>query len=333
MKKANLLLEAAEELQKEEIQESLRITVVPEDKELWICCNDPDIDSILQNTLLPKGTQDKTKEFIQKINKARKLRHIQNHDIRQQQHQEYLDYLQHLGMSEKDDDYHEISMLSSSVTENDLKELEEEQLQQTDLTTDCTKINISTQNEFTLNKLVQEQDNQNILDKDDISLNNSSSENISDKDISNTNLNIERINTDVIMKKSLLPSNSVETNMKDIKQNVVLQINPDLSATKNFIRLLQTAEPLLNQQQKMCFCDNKFTANTLGISLPLLKPYSEDKTVRFINGHSRYISKPLTFNNEQWFLTNDIHKSNVNKLLDALNKMIKENINEVSRDS
>ena len=135
-------------------------------------------------------------------------------------------------------------------------------------------------------------------------------------------INISQINRDIGKQKQFITENNITDVVKDIKYNTNLKINPDLSATKNFINLLKQAEPLLNKQQKMQFLDKTFVTKNLGISLDLLKPYSDDDSIRFINGHSRYIRQPFIFNEQKWFLTNNIYKSNVEKLVEILNKFI-----------
>lgn len=293
------LLEAAEDLQREAVSMN---QIIPDNMEEWICCNDPDVDAILSGTLVPKGTQDRTRIFIAKINEAKRAKIQRDKELQQQLREEYIAYLNMIGMtedeSEYDDQYSDSCTQPIVADEKDLQELNEEILQQTDINSECTEVNISTD------------DNISILDDNQSTL--------------------EHVNQDIIVRKT---TPKIEVDTHDVKLNVSLQINPNLSATKNFINILKSAESMLTPQQRLCFCNKQFTTTNLNLSLPLLIPYSADTTARFINGRSRYINKIFEFNGQPWFLTNNIYKQNVNKLINILNNMLKENNNENSGNS
>ena len=157
---------------------------IPFDKEVWISCNDPEVDSILNGTLLPKGTQDRTREFIREINKKRMSLAEKRRSEYKAQQEEYKQYLAELGLSVADDQCDD--SISIQVTE-----------WEDDIDIECEEI-------------IQEETNMN-------------------KSI------LARVNPDIVVKPVLKPVERVE----DIKQSVNLKIDPDLSATKNFVKLLR----------------------------------------------------------------------------------------------
>ena len=255
------LLEAANELLNEKIDYRLYPEKIPDDKELWICCNDPDLDELFKNDLLPKGAQDKTKILLAQIHENQRKNFQYQQEMQKQWDKEYHDFFDKYDI---DDDL-DIPEFIDDIENN-----------------------------------IDEEDNDIIPEAKEIIVN---------EEI------VEKPNMEVLTDKKPF----IKPEIKDDK--IKLTINPDLSATKNFIKVLMRAEPFLNDNQKMQFLDYSFTKQYLGISLPLLKSYTE-KSERFINGHSRYISKPIIFNNQQWLLTNNIYKKNVEKLIDVLNNFI-----------
>jgi len=68
------------------------------------------------------------------------------------------------------------------------------------------------------------------------------------------------------------------------------------------------------------------TAKLFGVRYPFLLEYDGTKTVKeqtYINGHSRYTSKPVNMGDRQYLITNDIYAKTVSKFMvwaDSLDK-------------
>lgn len=272
--------------------------IIPDDMEEWICTNDPSIDPLFRGMLLPKGAQDKTKAYIEHVRQQQRKLFQQQRIERQQQREEYLEYLRQLGLTEDDECFDN----SDEVIITGLDDVSSSLLNHSN----NVSVNIDENIEEDISKLPVEEVDTSIQT------------NVINKSI--------QVHEDIHNKPVQISSKEVDKqpvqSIADIRQSVDLRIDPELSATKNFIKLLQLSEPLLTEQQKLQFLDKKFVNDNLGISLPLLIPYSDDESVRFINGHSRYINKVFMFSQQRWFLTNNIHKRNVEKLLAVLKKML-----------
>lgn len=293
------LLSAASDLTLNEEEEK----IIPDDMEEWICTNDPSIDPLFRGMLLPKGAQDKTKAYIEYVRQQQRKLFQQQRIERQQQREEYLEYLQQLGLTE-DDEYFDSNDEVIITGLNDIPFSLNH--------SDNVLVNINENIEEDISKLPVEEVGTSIQ------------ANIINKSI--------QVHEDIHNKPVQVSSRENDKQpvqlIADIRQSVDLRIDPELSATKNFINLLRLSEPLLTEQQKLQFLDKKFVNDSLGISLPLLIPYSDNESVRFINGHSRYINKIFIFNQQRWFLTNNIHKRNVDKLLVILKQMLEDTLNK-----
>lgn len=277
--------------------------IIPDDMEEWICTNDPSIDPLFRGMLLPKGAQDKTKAYIEHVRQQQKKLFQQQRIERQQQREEYLEYLQQLGLTE-DDEYFDSN----------------DEVIITGLDNVSSSLNHSNNVSVNIDENIEEDISKLPVEEVDISI---------QTNAINKSIQVyEDIHNKPVQISSKKDNKQPVQLTADIRQSVDLRIDPELSATKNFINLLRLSEPLLNEQQKLQFLDKKFVNDSLGISLPLLIPYSDNESVRFINGHSRYINKIFIFNQQRWFLTNNIHKRNVDKLLVVLKQMLEDTLNK-----
>lgn len=90
-----------------------------------------------------------------------------------------------------------------------------------------------------------------------------------------------------------------------------------LSAAAKIREMITASEPIMTEAQKNKLFDREFISKHCGISMELFIPTGDDNK-RYINGRPRYMKKPITFMNQTWYITNDVHKGSV----DRFNKLI-----------
>ena len=101
-------------------------------------------------------------------------------------------------------------------------------------------------------------------------------------------------------------------------------LKPGQAVREKFMELV--SKGLITEEYVFELSTKEGTAQFFGVRYPFLLEYDGTKTVKeqaYINGHSRYTSKPVTIGDRQYLITNDIYAKTVPKFMewaDRLNK-------------
>ncbi len=105
---------------------------------------------------------------------------------------------------------------------------------------------------------------------------------------------------------------------------VDVPLKPGQAIRKKFMELL--SKNIITEEYIFELCSKEGTAQFFGVRYPFLLEYDGTKTIKeqaYINGHSRYTSKPITIGDKQYLITNDIYAKTVPKFMawtDSLDK-------------
>jgi len=101
-------------------------------------------------------------------------------------------------------------------------------------------------------------------------------------------------------------------------------LKPGQAVRDRFMELV--SKGLITEEYIFELSSKEGTAKSFGVRYPFLLEYDSAKTVKeqaYINGHSRYTSKPVTIGDRQYLITNDIYANSVSKFIawaDSLDK-------------